>query len=65
MFIFEETSESSAPSHTEQHDVIREKDVFFFLFCPFVTRISPIQVAKLFSTEVSTVTINTFVVILW
>lgn len=34
MFIFEETSDSSAPSHTEQNDVILEKDVFFF-FGPF------------------------------
>ncbi len=34
MFIFEETSDSSAPSHTEQNDVILEKD-FFIFFGPF------------------------------
>ncbi len=30
MFIFEETSDSSTPSHTEQNDVILEKDFYFF-----------------------------------
>ncbi len=71
MFIFEEeTSDSSTPSHTEQNDVILEKDFLFFLV-HFLKQKCCLRnsyphfhnsSSNLFSTEVSTVTINTFVV---